>query len=371
MQTTSLSWLYSAAVMCLALGLSVAPAVPAAAAESANRASTSKSGTGSKVAKAVKAPKATQAGKPVRKASAGKSSAASKGHGLRRARAAPATPSFGELSGLRATDDDLSLKSSVALVMDQDTDEVLFSKNSQAVLPIASITKLMTALVVTEASLPLDEVLVVSQDDVAATAGSRSRLQLGTHLTRGEMLHLSLMASENRAAHVLGRTYPGGLDKFVGAMNVKARLLGMQDTRYVEPTGLSSSNQSSAVDLSRLVKAAFMHPIIRDLSTSLEAAMPVGRKTVQFRNTNGLVRNPEWEIGLQKTGFISAAGRCVVMQTQMAGRNLIMVLLDSTGKYTRIGDAERIRKWLASPVSLLTDVPTAAPAKPAGGVQPL
>jgi D-alanyl-D-alanine endopeptidase (penicillin-binding protein 7) len=262
-------------------------------------------------------------------------------------RAEPARPSFGQLSGLRATEDELALKSSVALVVDQDTDEVLFSKNSHAVLPIASITKLMTALVVTEAQLPLDENLTVTQDDVAATAGSRSRLKLGTQLTRGEMLHLALMASENRAAHLLGRTYPGGLDQFVGAMNGKARELGMNDTRYVEPTGLSSNNQSSAEDLTRLVRAAFEHPIIRQLSTSLEAVMPVGQRPTQFRNTNGLVRNPEWDIGLQKTGYISAAGRCVVMQTQLAGRKLIMVLLDSAGKYSRIGDAERIRKWLA------------------------
>ena len=297
--------------------------------------------------KAAKAPKKSKASKPARPAK----------KAVRKARAEPAIPSFGQIYGLRSTEDDLDLKSSVALVVDQDTNEVLFSKNPDAVLPIASITKLMTALVVTEASLPLDEVLVVSQDDVAATAGSRSRLQLGTHLTRGEMLHLSLMASENRAAHVLGRTYPGGLQQFVSAMNVKARQLGMQDTRYVEPTGLSSNNQSSAQDLTRLVRAAFEHPIIRDLSTSLEAAMPVGRKTVQFRNTNGLVRNPEWDIGLQKTGYISAAGRCVVMQTQMAGRKLIMVLLDSAGKYTRIGDAERLRKWLADSTLLLVNEP--------------
>ena len=364
------SWTSSVAVVCLALGLAGLPVSGALAAEPASRAS--KSSQAAKATAGTKAPKSgSKATKSTRKASAGKAAAAPKKQGLRSVRAAPARPSFGQLSGLRATEDDLSLRSSVALVMDQDTDEVLFSKNSQAVLPIASITKLMTALVVTEASLPLDEVLVVSKDDVAATAGSRSRLQLGTHLTRGEMLHLSLMASENRAAHVLGRTYPGGLDQFVGAMNAKARQLGMQDTRYVEPTGLSSSNQSSAVDLSRLVKAAFMHPVIRDLSTSLEAAMPVGRKTVQFRNTNGLVRNPEWDIGLQKTGYISAAGRCVVMQTQMAGRNLIMVLLDSTGKYTRIGDAERIRKWLVEPVSLLTGSPALRLAKPAAAVQPL
>jgi len=259
-----------------------------------------------------------------------------------------ARPSFGHLYGLQRTDDALELKSSVALVVDQETDEVLFSKNPQAVLPIASITKLMTALVVTEAGLSLDESLTVTQEDVDATTGSSSRLKVGTRLTRGEMLHLSLMSSENRAAHVLGRTYPGGIAAFIPAMNHKAVALGMTDTRYVEPTGLSAENQSSAKDLTRLVKAAFHHPIIRDLSTSQEAMVPVGARQVQFRNTNGLVRNPEWEIGLQKTGYISAAGRCVVMQAHMAGRKLIMVLLDSAGKYSRTGDAERIRKFLAS-----------------------
>ena len=275
----------------------------------------------------------------------------------------PERPSFGKLYGLHATGDDLALRSSVALVVDQDTNEVLFSKNPSAVLPIASITKLMTALVVTEALLPLDEVLVVSPEDVAATAGSRSRLRVGTQLTRGEMLHLSLMSSENRAAHVLGRTYPGGLQTFVSDMNAKAQQLGMQATKYVEPTGLSSDNQSSAQDLARLVRAASAHPIIGDLSTSVGAAIPVGRRSVQFNNTNGLVRNPEWEIGLQKTGYISAAGRCVVMQTKMAGRKLIMVLLDSAGKYSRIGDAERIRKWVDA-ASLLPKL-SKLPALPA------
>ena len=299
----------------------------------AKTAKTSKEARSSKVVKASKGQKVEQ--RSTRKVSAGR-------------------PSFGQLSGLHATDDLLSLKSSVALVVDQDTQEVLFSKNSGAVLPIASITKLMTALVVTEAALPMDEMLVVTQADVGATAGSASRLKLGTQLTRGEMMHLSLMASENRAAHVLGRTYPGGLDQFVTDMNGKARQLGMQDTQYVEPTGLSANNQSSALDLSRLVRAAFEHPLIRDLSTSLEAVVAVGRRPTQFRNTNGLVRNPEWEIGLQKTGYISAAGRCVVMQTQMAGRKLIMVLLDSAGKYSRIGDAERLRKWLSTEVPAST-----------------
>jgi D-alanyl-D-alanine endopeptidase (penicillin-binding protein 7) len=274
----------------------------------------------------------------------------------------PASASFGHLHGLQNAGDALALKSSVALVVDQDTDEVLFSKNPEAVLPIASITKLMTALVVTEAALPLEETLTVAQDDVDATAGSRSRLKVGTQLTRGEMLHLALMSSENRAAHVLGRTYPGGLQPFVEAMNEKAQSLGMADTRYVEPTGLSSNNQSSAQDLTRLVRAAFLHPILRELSTSPEASVPLGSRQVQFHNTNGLVRNPQWEIGLQKTGYISAAGRCLVMQAQLAGRKLIMVLLDSAGKYSRIGDAERIRKWLAA--NPIIPSAMAAPAQP-------
>ena len=260
----------------------------------------------------------------------------------------PERASFGQTFGLHRSEDPLELKSSVALVVDQDTDQVLFSKNPQAVLPIASITKLMTALVVTEANLPHAETLSITQDDVDTEKGSRSRLTVGTELTRGEMLHLALMASENRAAHALGRHYPGGLDAFVDAMNRKAVELGMHDTHYVEPTGLSPKNQSTAHDLALLVKAAYEHPIIRELSTSQDARVAVGRRQLEFRNTNGLVRNPTWEIGLQKTGYISEAGRCLVMQAQLAGRKLIMVLLDSAGKYSRIGDAERIRKWVTS-----------------------
>jgi D-alanyl-D-alanine endopeptidase (penicillin-binding protein 7) len=258
----------------------------------------------------------------------------------------PPRLTFGQVFGLHAAEDPLDLQSSVALVIDQDTDEVLFSKNPGAVLPIASITKLMTALVVSDAGLPLDQPLTVTQDDVDTEKGSRSRLMVGTQLTRGEMLHLALMASENRAAHALGRHYPGGTTAFVAAMNRKARELGMNDTRYVEPTGLSSANQSSARDLAVLVKAAHQVPMIRELSTSLEHEVAVGERQLQFRNTNTLVKNPLWEIGLQKTGYISEAGRCVVMQAQLAGRKLIMVLLDSTGRYSRVGDAERIRKWL-------------------------
>jgi len=258
----------------------------------------------------------------------------------------PARPTQGQLAGLHVTDDPLELKSGVALVLDQDTNEVLFAKNTQAVLPIASITKLMTALVVTEAGLPLDEVLTIDVADVDNEKGSRSRLKPGNALTREAMLHLALMASENRAANALGRHYPGGLPAFVEAMNRKAQALGMTSTHYVEPTGLSSFNKSNATDLALLVREADRHELIRRLSTSPNYGVALGRRQVQFRNTNGLVRSGEWDIGLQKTGYITEAGRCLVMQAQLAGRKLIMVLLDSAGKYSRIGDAERIRRWL-------------------------
>ncbi|MES3012132.1 MAG: D-alanyl-D-alanine endopeptidase [Pseudomonadota bacterium] len=281
---------------------------------------------------------------------------------LKARRVAPiviARPSFGELSGLHGTPDALDLKSSVALVMDQDTQEVLFDKNAQAVLPIASLTKLMTSLVVIEAAQPLDEVLTIAQDDVDTEKGSGSRLAVGTQLTRGEMLHLALMSSENRAAHALGRHYPGGLAAFVSAMNVRSRMLGMSDTRFVEPTGLSSHNQSSASDLARLANAAYQHPLLRELSVSQEYEVAVGQRMLQYRNTNRLVRNPTWEIGLQKTGYIAEAGRCLVMQAQMAGRKLIMVFLDSAGKASRLGDAERVRRWIEGDAAPL--VPTGHP----------
>ena len=277
--------------------------------------------------------------------------------------AMPLKLSFGQLSGLHVSGDELDLKSSVALVLDQDTNEVLFSKNSQAVLPIASITKLMTALVVTEALQPLDEMHTIGAEDIDTEKGSHSRLQVGTPLSREQMLHLALMSSENRAANALGRHHPGGLPAFVAAMNRKAAALGMKDTHYVEPTGLSSRNQSSAVDLALLVREAGKHPLIRQHSTSIEQQVAVGSRQLQFRNTNGLVRSGEWEIGLQKTGYISEAGRCLVMQAQLSGRKLIMVLLDSAGKYSRMGDAERIRKWLGDmPAVGLRALPAVLPS---------
>ena len=260
----------------------------------------------------------------------------------------PEKASFGQLYGLHATEDPLDLKSSVALVMDQDTNEILLSKNPQAVLPIASITKLMTALVVVEAKQPLDEKITITEEDKDTEKGTGSRLAIGTTLTREELLHLALMASENRAASALGRNYPGGLAAAVAAMNAKAQALGMGDTHYVEPTGLSSRNQSSAKDLAALVKVAHEVPLLREFSTSKEHSVMLGRRQVSFHSTNGLVRSGAWDIGLQKTGYISEAGRCLVMQAQMAGRKLIMVFLDSAGKYSRIGDAERVRKWINS-----------------------
>ena len=257
-----------------------------------------------------------------------------------------ARQSFGQLAGLHGTEDALDLKSSVALVIDQDTREVLFSKNDSVVLPIASLTKLMTGLLISEAHLPSDELITITQDDVDTEKGSRSRLTVGSTLPRGELLHLALMSSENRAAHALGRTYPGGLATFVSVMNAKAKMLGMKDTRYVEPTGLSSRNQSSAQDLALLVNAAYADATVRQLSTSPEYQVEVGNRVLQFNTTNRLVKSPDWDIGVQKTGYISEAGQCLVMQTKIAGRKLIMVFLDSAGKLSRIGDAERVRRWV-------------------------
>ena len=259
-----------------------------------------------------------------------------------------ALPSVGHQTGLQSSADLLNLKSSVALVIDQNTNEVLFSKNDKAVLPIASLTKLMTGLVISGAHLPMDEMIEITQDDVDLEKGSSSRLRVGTVLSRGELLHLALMSSENRAANALGRSFPGGADVFVQLMNVKARSLGMLSTAYVEPTGLSSKNQSSARDLAKLVDVASGDPLLRELSTSPGYQVAVGNRTLQYNNTNRLIKNPSWDIGLQKTGYISEAGRCLVMQTKVAGRNLIMVFLDSAGKLSRLGDAERVRSWVES-----------------------
>ena len=281
-----------------------------------------------------------------------KSVFAKKGNKRLVAKAVPQRPSFGQLAGLHTAADPLDLRSSVALVIDQDTREVLFRKNDNAVLPIASLTKLMTGLVISEGNLSMSEMITITQADVDTEKGSSSRLAVGSVLSRGDLLHLALMSSENRAAHALGRTYPGGLDAFVSRMNARASALGMADTRYVEPTGLSSRNQSSANDLAVLVGAAYQEPVLRELSTSPGREIEVGSRTLHYNNTNRLVKNPQWDIGLQKTGYISEAGQCLVMQAQVAGRKLIMVFLDSAGKLSRIADAERVRRWVEkSPTS--------------------
>jgi serine-type D-Ala-D-Ala endopeptidase (penicillin-binding protein 7) len=237
------------------------------------------------------------------------------------------------------------LRSAMALVVDQDTDEVLFEKNSSHVSSIASITKLMTAMVTLDAQLPLDEDLVVDKGD-RANGWASSRLRPGTHLTRAQALHLALMSSENHAAQLLGRTYPGGIEAMVEAMNAKAQLIGMSDANFADPTGLSPENRASAADLVLMVKAAFDYPQIRDDSVSTDLEVPVGRRLVRYQNTNRLTSRPDWQIGLQKTGYIAAAGRCLVMQAAIEGRRIVMVLLDSAGRATRFADAQRIRDWL-------------------------
>ena len=286
------------------------------------------------------------AGKVVQKTKPSVKKAPQKRVSVSAQKAVPMRASYGQMAGLHAASDPLDLRSSVALVIDQDTREVLFRKNDHAVLPIASLTKLMTGLVISDAHLPMSEMIAITQADVDTEKGSSSRLAVGTVLSRGDLLHLALMSSENRAAHALGRSFPGGIDTFVARMNARAQALGMSDTRYVEPTGLSSRNQSSASDLAILVGAAHKEPVLRELSTSHGREIEVGRRTLQYNNTNRLVKSAEWDIGLQKTGYISEAGQCLVMQAQVAGRKLIMVFLDSAGKLSRIADAERVRRWV-------------------------
>jgi D-alanyl-D-alanine endopeptidase (penicillin-binding protein 7) len=246
----------------------------------------------------------------------------------------------------------VKLRSSSVMVQDADTGEVVFHKNSDAVVPIASITKLMTAMVIIDRGLDLTQRVVLSHDDVDGVKGTRSRLRIGSVLTRDELLLLALMASENRAAAALGRTYPGGGKAFVAAMNDKAAALGMTESHFVDPTGLYAGNVSSARDVAKLVSAAHGYELIREYSTRGRATVKVFGRTLAFGNTNGLVRNARWEIGLSKTGYISEAGRCLVMRVRMASKDLIVVLLDSWGKHTRIGDANRLRKWLESNASV-------------------
>lgn len=252
---------------------------------------------------------------------------------------------------VKAAEEDgtLKLASSVAMIVDQQSGSTLYSRNANNQAPIASITKLMTAMVVLDAGLSLSDTIAITDDDVDWLRGSSSRLRVGTTLTRQEMLQLALMSSENRAAHALARTYPGGLTQFVAAMNRKAGELDMKHSYFVDPTGLHSENVSTAEDLVKMVKAGYHYDQIREMTTTeaYDVVNDNGHHT-PFKNTNALVKSPAWEIGLSKTGYINEAGRCLVMQAKIANRAVIIVLLDSWGKYTRIGDANRIKKWLES-----------------------
>jgi D-alanyl-D-alanine endopeptidase (penicillin-binding protein 7) len=249
--------------------------------------------------------------------------------------------------GLRESPYGLALRSNVALVVDQNTGETLFDKNSHEIVPIASISKLMTAMVVLDSKAPLDQMITVTNDDRDFVKNTGSRLSVGSVLSRRDMLHIALMASENRAAAALSRYFPGGRPAFIAAMNAKARQLGMLDTHFISPSGLTSENVSTARDLVKLVDAAYQYPLIREFSTDNHSyeVFP-GRRPLEYNSTNALVHNPSWDIGLQKTGFINESGECLVMQATIKGRPVVMVLLDSIGKYSRFADASRVRTWL-------------------------
>lgn len=240
------------------------------------------------------------------------------------------------------------LKSSSVLIVDQSDSTVLYSRHADVPAPIASITKLMTALVVLDARQPLDETIQISDADRDFPKGAFSRLTVGTTLTRGDLMHLALMSSENRAAHALGNNYPGGMPAMVAAMNAKAKSLGMTSAHFVDSNGLSSQNVASPEDLSKLVIAASKNRTIREYSTDKSYAVKVHRRLIEYRNTDNLVANPAWNIVVQKTGYITEAGKCLVMAAVIEGRSVVIVLLDSFGKYTRVADAQRIKTWMAS-----------------------
>lgn len=274
----------------------------------------------------------------------------------------------------------LRLLSANAVILDAGDGHSVYAKAADEVTPIASLTKLMTAMVVLDAKLPGDEALAIDMDDFDYLKGSRSRLRMGATLSRDEMLRLALMASENRAASALARHYPGGTAAFVAAMNAKAAALGMTNTHYEDSTGLSPRNVSTANDLGRLVRAASDYPLIREYSTTPERYVAVQStgQTLGFNNSNALVKNSAWDIQLQKTGYIREAGRCVVMLATIASKPMVIVLLDSIGKYARLGDAQRVKHWietgeaLPAPVAKVTVVkasPKSAKARPAARVK--
>jgi serine-type D-Ala-D-Ala endopeptidase (penicillin-binding protein 7) len=256
-----------------------------------------------------------------------------------------------------------ALKSTAALVLDGSTGEILYEQKAGLVTPIASITKLMTALVVLEAQQPLDEVVQITKDDRWTGKGAFSRLPVGQKMSRADLLRLALMASENRASHTLARNFPGGTSAFVRRMNAKAKALGMTQTRFADPSGLSNSNVASARDLAKLVAAASRQPVIREYSTLHSYDVRLGKSRFTYRNTNLLVGRPDWDIDVQKTGFTNDAGECLVMQATIEDRPVVMVFLDSFGKLTRTADARRVRRWMAA------QPPRKGPEMAAGGAE--
>ena len=341
----------------------------------APKASSGKSASGKQAASSAKTPPKSSSGKkaaapkggkqvaakgtpPKKGAAAGKSGKPNKPSRAQRAAAAAAVGSAAmppPASSVRA--EAAALRSTTAYVQDLETSTVIFAKNENVVRPIASISKLMTAVVVVDANLPMNEMLEITDEDVDGLKHTTSRLRVGTKLSRGDMLHLALMSSENRAANALGRHYPGGLPAFVAAMNAKAQALGMTSTRFIEPTGLSSDNVSSPHDLARLLRAASQRPLIHRYSTDTEYDVEVNNRTQTFRNTNLLVRKPDWDIKVSKTGYINEAGECLVMLARINGRDLAIVLLDSQGKLSRIGDAVRIRRIVQNEVAMASIQP--------------
>ena len=241
-----------------------------------------------------------------------------------------------------------NLIANTALAYNEQSHTVDFGKNTDRPISIASITKLMTAMVILDAKLDLDEIITITQDDVIASEGSRSRLQVGFGLTRGELIKVAMLVSDNRAAVALGRTYPGGMEAFVARMNRKARSIGMNDSQFAEPSGLDAANMALPSDIVRMVEAANEYPLLRAVSSTIEAEiLPFGADTpITFRNTNQLVRDPEWQIGISKTGFISRAGHCLVMHTRIANTPYVLVVMDSSGNRSREADAARIKRWL-------------------------
>ncbi|MBU9671683.1 D-alanyl-D-alanine endopeptidase [Burkholderia multivorans] len=352
LQSMTLGTAVSVAVALLATAASVTPADAFAATAKTHHAAKKAASPAKQKAASGKSAKVAAAEAPRAKASRGRVTLAANVRGghhgaVRRVAFQPRQPTVGQAFGLHDTPDALALRSSVAYVVDQNTGEPLFDKNSHAVVPIASISKLTTAMVVLDSKAPMTEQIEVTDEDRDYEKGTGSRLSVGSVLSREDMLHIALMASENRAAAALSRYYPGGRPAFIAAMNAKAKALGMTDTHFENSTGLSSSNVSSARDLVKMVNAAYQYPLIRKFSTDRTYEVYTGKRNLVYNSTNALIRgNGSWDIGLQKTGFINEAGECLVMQATIHGRPVVMVLLDSFGKYSRFADASRLRNWL-------------------------